>query len=218
MEYVLDTIWEILYAGILFLAGSIDGLLSPIHTITGPACVIVMLALITVFTTKFLGKKLRTKRHIKLEEEFYHWMNVREEAMRCTDREKGTRMAKNIDQAKLNRCYYDYFLEGFLLSLATMYLPIITVVSYINRYYRPERLMEISGKEYIMQLGSNGGEPLLIGSIFFYFISLVSFYLIWSVLKKVFERYRQNRIIHELNNQQTVAARQAKRFSLAEEF
>ena len=207
MEYVLDTIWENLYAAILFLSGSIDGLLSPVHTVTGPASVIVSLALITVFTTKFLGKKLRTKRHIKLEKEFHHWLTVREEAMAIKDGDKGARMARNIDQAKLNRCYYDYFLEGFLLNMATMYLPILLVLSHVNHFYRPERLIELSGKDHIIQLGANGGEPLLIGSIFLYFVSLITFYLTWSFLKKGVSRYRQVRIINEINKQHTLNSR-----------
>lgn len=207
MEHFLDIIWEYIYATILSVAAMVDTLLSPIQTITGPAFVLILLALLTVFSTKFLGKKCRTKRHIKLEEDFYHWLGVREEAMRCEDREKGSRMARNIDQAKLNRCYYDYFLEGLLLSFATMYLPILMVMSYVNTFYRPERLMELTGKEYIMRFGSSGGEPMLIGSIFFYFVALLSFYIGWIVLKKGIERHRQSRIIHEINNQQIVATR-----------
>ncbi|MCF8056041.1 MAG: TMCO1/EMC3 family protein [Desulfocapsa sp.] len=206
MERFLDIIWEYIYAAILFLAGNLDNLLSPIHNLAGPATVIVLLAFITVLTTKFLGKKCRTKRHIKLEKEFNHWLGVREEAMRSEDREKGLRMARNIDQAKLNRTYYDYFFEGLLLSLATMYLPILMVISYVNAFYRPERLMELTGKEYIVHFGLSNGDPLLIGSIFFYFVSLVSFYLCWSVLKKVIERGRQKRIINEVTNQQIITA------------
>ena len=191
MERSLDIAWEYIYATILTVAGTVDSLLSPIQSITGPAFILILLALLTVFSTKFLGKKCRTKRHIKLEEDFYHWLGIREEAMRCKDREKGSRMARNIDKAKLNRVYYDYFLEGLLLSLATMYLPILMVMSYVNTFFRPERLMELTGQEYIIRFGSSGGETLLIGSIFFYFVSLVSFYLGWALLKKVIERRRK---------------------------
>ena len=206
MEAFLDIVWEKLYGIILFVAGGLDTLLSPLHSLIGPAGVIILLALITVCSTKFLGKNCRTKRHIKLEEDFYHWLGVREEAMRCEDREKGSRMARNIDQAKLNRCYYDYFLEGLLLSLATMYLPILMMMSYVNTFYRPERLMALTSKEHIMQLGSSNNEPLLIGSIFFYFVSLMSFYLTWALLKKGLERRRQTNLINEISNKQTVIA------------
>jgi len=207
MERFLDIAWEYMYAAILNFTGIVDSLLSPIQSITGPAFILVLLALLTVFCTKFLSKKCRTKRHKKLEEDFYHWLNVREEAMRCEDREKGSRMAKNIDKAKLNRAYYDYFLEGLLLGLATTYLPILMVMSYVNSFFRPERLMELTGREYIIQFGSSGGEPLLIGSIFFYLVFLISSYLGWALLKKGIERRRKTRIINEINNQQVVTAR-----------
>lgn len=207
MERLLDIIWEYMYAAILTFAGMVDTLLSPIHNLAGPAFVLILLAFITVLSTKFLGKKCRTKRHIMLEEDFNHWLGVREEAMRCEDREKGSRMARNIDKAKLNRAYYDYFLEGLLLSFATMYLPILMVMSYVNTFYRPERLMELIGQEYIYQFGSSGGEPQLIGSIFFYFVALLSFYLGWAILKKTIEHYRQKKIIREVTTQQIVTAR-----------
>lgn len=207
MERFLDIIWEYIYTAILSFAAMVHNVLSPIQELTGPAFIIILLALITVLSTKFLGKKCRTKRHIMLEEEFNHWLAVREEAMRCEDREKGSQMAKNIDQAKLNRAYYDYFLEGLLMSFATMYLPILMVMSYVNAYYRPERLMELTGREYIVQFGSSSGEPVLIGSIFFYFVSLMSFYLGWSFLKKTIERHRRNRILKDLNVNRGVAAK-----------
>ncbi len=207
MEYYLDIIWEYLYSAILSFAGAVNTLLSPIQEITGPAFILVLLAFITVCCTKFLGKRCLTKRHVKLEKEFYHWLGVREEAMRCEDREKGSRMAKNIDKAKLNRCYYDYFLEGLLLGLATMYLPILMAMSYVNTFFRPERLMELTGKEYIMQFGLSKGEPILIGSIFFYFVSLLSFYMGWVILKKAIERKRRKQIINELNISQVATAR-----------
>ena len=206
MEHFLDILWEYIYSAILAVTGFTDSLLTPIHNATGPAFVLILLAFLTVCLTKFLSKHCRTKRHVKLEEDFHHWLGVREEAMRCEDREKGSRMARNIDQAKLNRCYYDYFLEGLLLGFATTYFPIFMMMSYVNSYYRPERLLEISGKEYVVQLGSTGGEPLLIGSIFFYFVALISFYLSWAILKKVFERQRQKQIINEINSQQAITA------------
>ncbi|HIP38441.1 MAG TPA: hypothetical protein EYG88_03485 [Desulfocapsa sulfexigens] len=206
MEHFLDIVWEYLYAAILSTASTVNILLSPLQSLVGPAVILIMLAFFTVVLTKFLGKKCRTKRHIRLEEEFNHWLGVREEAMRCEDRDVGSRMARNIDQAKLNRCYYDYFLEGFLLSLATMYLPILMVMSYVNAFYRPEKLIDLTGKGYLFQVGSAGGHPFYIGSIFFYFVSLIFFYAGWAYLKRVIARRRQKNIINEINKQQTVIA------------
>ncbi len=209
MEYLLDRAWEYIYSAILSTAAVVDSVLAPLLAVTGPAVVIIMLAFFTVCATKFLGRKCRTRRHIELEEQFHYWLNVREEAMRCADREKGARMARNIDQAKLNKCYYDYFLEGLLLSLATMYLPILMVMSYINASFRPDNLMLLTGKHYIVQLGTANGEPLMIGSIFFYIVSLMFFYGAWAFAQKYGTRYRQKKIIDTLKDKQNTTSEYA---------
>ena len=101
MENFLNIVWENMYVTFLFLTGQLDVLLAPIHTAYGPGSVIILLAIVTVCITKFMSLHFRTKRHIKLEEDFHYWLSIREEAMQCDDREKGKRMARNIDQAKL---------------------------------------------------------------------------------------------------------------------
>ncbi len=209
MENFLDIVWENLYSTFLFLTSQLDILLSPIHKAFGPGSVIILLAIVTVSITKIMSRKFRTKRHIKLEEDFHYWLSVREEAMQCEDREKGRRMAKNIDQAKLNRSYYDYFFEGLLLSLANTYLPVLLVMSYINRYYRPERLMELTGKDYVLQFGSSNGEPILVGSIFFYLCILLSTHLVWALVVGIMERNKMNKIskcIEKSNEQKSEAS------------
>ncbi|MBU1233107.1 MAG: hypothetical protein KKD01_01845 [Proteobacteria bacterium] len=218
METFLDVVWENLYAALLFLAESMDHLLSPIHTVIGPMAVIFLLALATVVTTKFLGRVCRTKRHILLEQKFNYWLSVREEAMQCEDRDKGKRMARNIDQATLNRSYYDYFFEGLLLSLLTMYMPILLVLSYVNTAYRSERLMALTGKEYLIRFNSSGSDPTLIGSVFFFFVSLLSLYLGWFILKNIFARMKRNKAMNEEKQTPTTHSPvNPKRFFLAEE-
>ncbi len=209
MEYILDRAWEHIYALILTTATAVDSLLSPLQPFIGPAGIIMLLAIITVCTTKFLGKKCRTKRHRELEKQFYYWLSVREEAMRCEDREKGSRMAKNIDKAKLNKCYYDYFLEGLLLSLATTYLPVLMVISYINATYRPDTLMLLTGKHHIIQIGTASGEPLIIGSIFFYIVSLLFTYASWYLVAKYATKYQRKKIVATLNEQQGTSSEYA---------
>jgi hypothetical protein len=194
MENFLNIVWENMYGLFLYLTSQLDIVLTPVHNAFGPGSVIILLAIVTVCMTKFMSSKFRTKRHIKLEDDFHYWLSVREEAMQCDDREKGKRMARNIDQAKLNRSYYDYFFEGLLLSLANTYFPVLMVLSYVNRYYRPERLMELTGKEYVMQFGNSNGEPVLFGSIFFYLCALLSTHIVWMLVKKVMERNKMNKI------------------------
>jgi hypothetical protein len=157
----------------------------------GPRCLIscifilTLLALITVGVTKLLNRVIVTRRYVELEKEFKHWFNVREEAMKGEDYEKAKRLARNIDQAKLNRAYYDYFLEGFLLGLVRNVLPIFVMVAYINEYYRAEELSRLFGKGYLFSMPSFGGEPLMVGAVFYYVITLLLTYLVWAVSKKL---------------------------------
>jgi hypothetical protein len=170
MEEFLDLAWEQLYALIQKGAATLDFLLSYLHFL-GPIVVIFFLAVVIVGVTKVLKKHITTKRYVILEKDFQHWLEVREEAMKCDDREKGRNLAKNIDKAHLNRAYYDYFLEGLLLGLITFYLPVVSMATYINEAYRAERLMELFGRDYIFRFG--GSDPVLIGALFWFICAVL---------------------------------------------
>ncbi len=151
MDAFMDTLWFNILGIVQYGASLLDRLLTPLH-IFGPVFILTLLALITVLITKVLNRVIVTKRYTELEKQFQHWYKVREEAMKGEDYEKAKRLARNIDQAKLNRVYYDYFLEGFLLGLMRNVLPIMLMVVYINEYYRTERLLDIFGRGYVLQL------------------------------------------------------------------
>ena len=187
MDAVLDTLWEYLASGFQFLGESLFSALQHIHFL-GPFVLITFLALSTVAITKVLNRIIITKRYIKLEKKFNYWVQVRDEATKCEDREKGKRMARNIDQAELNRAYYDYFFEGLLLGLARRIIPIFFVFAFINEYYRPERMLEIFGRQHVLQIPSSSGEPVLVGTVFCYFFSLLTGYLLWFIVGKLFRR------------------------------
>jgi hypothetical protein len=189
MDAVLDTLWEYLAAGFQFLGESLFSVLQHIHFL-GPLAVIISLALCTVGITKVLNRLIITKRYIKLEKTFNYWVQIRDEATNCEDREKGKRMARNIDQAELNRAYYDYFFEGLLLGLARRIIPIFFMFSFINEFYRPESMLEIFGRQYVLQISSSSGEPILVGTVFAYFISLLTGYLLWFIVGKLFRRFK----------------------------
>lgn len=189
MDAVLDTLWEYLAAGFQFLGDALFSLLQHIHFL-GPLGLIIFLALSTVALTKYLNSVIVTKRYLMLEETFNYWVNVRDEATKCDDREKGKRMARNIDQAELNRAYYDYFFEGLLLGLARKIIPIFFIFAFINEYYRPESMLEIFGRQFVLQIPTNSGEPILVGTVFCYFFSLLTSYLLWPVIGKFFRRHR----------------------------
>lgn len=186
MEELLDNIWETIYGGIQSGAAVLDSLLSPLNVL-GPVLVITLLAAVTVGITKVLKKTIRTKRLVVLEKDFQHWMSVREEAMNHPDRAQGKALARNIDQAKLNRAYYDYFLEGLLLSLVTFMLPMALMASYVNEYYRAERLLADFGREYIFRFNSE--PPILVGSVFWFICSVLVINIVilvsgWLMKKK----------------------------------
>ncbi|HIP82704.1 MAG TPA: hypothetical protein EYH19_03900 [Desulfocapsa sulfexigens] len=183
MDEFMDTLWNNIMAMIQSGASLFDQLLTPMH-VFGPIVVLTLLALLTVLITKLLNRFIITKRYVELEKEFKHWLNVREEAMKGEDYEKAKRLARNIDQAKLNRAYYDYFLEGFLLGLVRNVLPILIMVAYINEYYKAEELSRLFGKGYLFSMPSFSGEPVMVGAVFYYIITLLLTYLAWAVSKK----------------------------------
>ena len=189
IESFLDTLWEYIAASIQFCGQSLYSFLENFHFF-GPAVLIALLAFATVAVTKLLNRWIITKRYLELEKDFHYWVEIRQEAMKCEDREKGKRMARNIDQAKLNRVYYDYFFEGLLLGIARKILPIFFMFAFINEFYRPTNMLLIFGREHVLQIPSTSGEPLLIGAVFWYFISVLGGYLLWSLIARSLRSFK----------------------------
>ena len=204
MDAVLDTIWEYLVIGFILLGDTLFSILQPFHVL-GPIFIISLLAACTVSFTKLLNRFIITKRYIELEKTYNHWLELRQEAMRCEDTVKGSRMARNIDKAELNKAYYDYFFEGLLLGIARKVMPIFFVFAFINEYYRPENLQGLFGRDYVVQITSTSGEPILIGAVFWYFISLLTGYLVWSIATALLKRYKAEKtssmigVVKEIN-------------------
>ncbi|MFT5701426.1 MAG: uncharacterized membrane protein (DUF106 family) [Desulforhopalus sp.] len=193
MDAVLDTIWEYLAAGFIFVADIFYSLLQNFHFL-GPIVLIFLLALGTIAVIKILTRLITTKRYTELEKNFNYWSALRDEAMRTEDREKAKRMARNIDQAELNKAYYDYFFEGFMLGIARKMIPIFFMFAFINEYYRTEKLTALFGHPFVMKLPSTGGEPILIGAVFWYIISLFLAFLSWFAVAKIVSTLKPGRI------------------------
>ncbi|PHR25178.1 MAG: hypothetical protein COA36_14325 [Desulfotalea sp.] len=188
MDAVLDTMWEYLAAGFIFLANLFYSFLQNFHFL-GPVVLIFLLALGTIGLIKALTRIITTKRYTELEETFNYWKDLRDEAMRSDDHEKGKRMARNIDKAELNKAYYDYFFEGFMLGIARKIIPIFFMFAFINEYYRTENLTALFGQPFVMMVPSNG-EPILIGAVFWYIISLFLGFVAWFAVEKIVARQR----------------------------
>lgn len=184
MDEFLDNLWLAIVAGIGHAADLTDALLAPLNWM-GPAAVILILVLFTVCFTKLFSRVYTTRRYRELQKEFTHWFNLRQEAMKCEDREKGKGLAKNIDQARLNKVYYDYFFEGFLKNILTTYLPVLIMAAYVNETYKPDNLMKNFGRNYIFKFDGSGGDAVIIGGFFWFVLSLLTTYLIWFIVGKI---------------------------------
>jgi len=195
MESILDVAWQYIAAAIQYCGQGFFAFLQNFHFL-GPAVLIALLAMGTVALTKLLSKYIVTKRYIALEKEFHYWVQIRDEALKCEDREKGKRMARNIDQATLNKAYYDYFFEGLLLGIARKILPIFFMFAFINEFYRPERMLELFGREFALQIGSTTGEPVLIGAVFWYFLMIIAGYIFWSLGKRIWRNFRAENMLN----------------------
>ncbi len=188
MEEFLDILWLKIVVGVQFAKHILDVIFDPLNAL-GPAVAIAIIALITVIITKILSKRFKTRRYKELRKQFEYWLGIRQEAQKCIDPDKARLLTKNIDQAKLNRLYYDYFFEGLLNNLATTYLPIFTLLAYINEAYRSTNLAKLFGRDYIFKFGGDPGQPVLIGAVFWFVLSLFLIYLGWYIVKKICARY-----------------------------
>jgi len=187
MDYLMDIIWFQIVAGVQHVKELVDILISPLNQL-GPAVAILIMALVTAVIIKSLTRVFKTKRYRQLKKEFQHWYNLRQEALKCQDPEKAKLLAKNIDQAKLNKVYYDYFFEGFLNSIATKYLPILIVLAYVNQAYHPVNWLKLFGREYIFRFARSGGDPILVGSVFWFILSILLVHLAWYLMKIIYRR------------------------------
>ncbi len=185
----MDYIWVFLEAGLEGLATIMDRLVFPLEFL-GPAWVILILALTTVGLTRILVRIYRTRRHDTLKKEFLHWQSVREEAVKNQDRKKGKAMAKNIDQAKLNKVYYDYFFEGLMKNLVTTVLPVLATIAYLSRTYTKQTLAAKFGDPWIFVIGSES--PIYVGTLFWYVICLIVCFILFGLAGVFLKKGKSN--------------------------
>lgn len=188
MDKILDGVWNHFEVVLNHTVIVLHKVISPLEAF-GPGFVIFVLSALVVFFTRFVAKAYVTKRYVQLKKEFEHWQQVREEAMKHPDPEKGKTLARNIDQAELNRAYYDYFFEGMLKNIVTNVLPILLTAAFITRIYTPENLMARFGEKWVFNL-SFGGFALTVSSLFWYVISILVCFVLYAVCKKFFFKKR----------------------------
>ena len=184
MEDFLDIVWFKIMDFFHSLATLLDAVFVPLNAL-GPAFTIFTIALLTVMVTKILTRTFKTRRYRQLKKEFEHWFNIRQEALKCEDSQKAKLLAKNIDQAKLNQVYWDYFLEGFLIGLVTRVLPVFSFFAYVNEAYKLENLTKLFGREYVFKFTVLNGETFFLRSGLWFVFSLLFIYLAGFVVKKI---------------------------------
>jgi hypothetical protein len=183
MEDFLDIVWFKIIDFFHYISNLLDAIFAPLNSL-GPGFTIFIIALFTVVITKILTGTFKTRRYRELKKEFEHWFNIRQEALKCDDPEKAKFLAKNIDQAKLNQVYWDYFLEGFLISLVTRLLPIVLFFAYVNKAYKLENLIKLFGREYVFKFTGYHGKSFFVGAGLWFVISILLIYLCWFIIKR----------------------------------
>jgi hypothetical protein len=190
MDEFLDTLWFSILAGINIVIDLVNRMLTPLNFL-GSAVIIFLIVLVLVAFTKILARSYTTKRYRRLKENYEHWFELRREAMAGEDREKGKALAKNIDQAELNKAYYDYFFEGFLKNMLTTILPLLLTAAYIAKAYNPENLLKIFGQPYIFRFADIGGKPVVVSAFFWFVIALLLVHILWFIGGRVYKQYRK---------------------------
>ena len=185
MDEFLDIVWFKIMDIVQVLIRGMDVVVAPFNLL-GPAAVIFMLVFFTVCLTKIFKRVYTTKRYQTLKKEFEHWSELRKEAAKIEDLEKGKRLARNIDQAKLNKVYYDYFFEGLLNSVLTTILPVLLMAAYVNEAYNPEKLLKLFGRSHVFSIPGSGGSTILVGALFWFVLSLILIHILWAIGKRLF--------------------------------
>jgi hypothetical protein len=183
IDAYMDKAWESIELAVHHAAALLDRLLLPLQPL-GPVLIIALLALVAVIATKILERVFNTRRHRELKAEFQHWYALRQQALSCEDPEKGKLLAGNIDHARLNRVYYDYFFEGLLKSLATRFLPLLVVLAYVNEAFRPSHLLADFGRDHLFQWPWLVADPVSINAPFWFVLLVVGIYGIWALFNQ----------------------------------
>ncbi len=191
LNYIVDRLWDFIEIYLTKITLFMDKIISPLD-VFGPGFVIFFLALITVLFTRVASKFYITKRYIELEKDYEHWQALRIEAMKHQDREKGKRLARNIDSAKLNQAFYDYFIEGFLKNLITNVLPILLMLAYVTQAYSPAELARRFNRQYVFFIATGGETPFPVGTMFWFVISVLLSFLIFAGAKFVYNKISDN--------------------------
>jgi len=75
------------------------------------------------------------------------------------------------------------------LGIVTKYLPVLFLLAYVNEAYKNSDLLKLFGREYVFKFNSSSGEPVIIGAVFWFIISILLIYLGWFIIKRLYLKF-----------------------------
>ncbi|MEF8822712.1 MAG: hypothetical protein V5B78_01085 [Desulfohalobiaceae bacterium] len=182
----MDTLWLYILEIVRHIRAGLDFVFGPLEAL-GPTAAVTGMALMTMFVAKTLTENIKTRRYKRLHSEFDYWYRVREEVMRLKeeDPDQAKGLAKDLDKGKLNELYYNYFIEGLLNNLLTLYLPVFSMLTYVNNVYNPAGLKERFGRDHLFAV-TLGERTYEMGAVFWFLLVLVASYILWVLLRRRF--------------------------------
>lgn len=186
----MDTLWTIILILITHVQSGIFQLISPLHVL-GPEAAIAAAAFVTVFFARLFTGRFKTRRYKALEKEFRYWYHVKQEALKLKqeDPEKARQLGINIDKAKLNEVYYNYFFEGLLNNLLTMYIPVFSMMAFVNYTYMPGSLEEMFGRRYLFEISWINGGVYQVGAVFWFVFCVFASYALLFAAGRLLRRH-----------------------------
>ena len=73
-----------------------------------------------------------------------------------------------------------------MLSLATRYLPIFSLMAYVNEAYKAENLVKRFGRSYVFKLTGFSENPIPISAAFWFLVSIFLCYVAWFFIKRLY--------------------------------
>ena len=180
----MDTLWLYILEMVRHIRAGLDFVFSPLEVL-GPTTAVTGMALVTMLVAKTLTENIKTRRYRRLQSEFDYWYRVRQEAMRLKeeDPERAKGLTKDLDRGKLNELYYNYFIEGLLNNLLTLYIPVFSMLTYVNNVYDPAGLKERFGRGYLFAV-TLGGRTYEMGAVFWFLLVLITSYIVWVLVRR----------------------------------
>ena len=65
------------------------------------------------------------------------------------------------------------------------------MAAYVNEAYKTEKLLELFGRSHVFSIPGSGGDPILVGALFWFVLSLILIHILWAVGKRLYMKKAQ---------------------------